>query len=130
MNLRQVPRSTEFHVAAYPRGVSYPHAAEPGPVARARGARRTLQRSVDLLRVVRETSRIVPPVNAAFSERAYALHYTAREVAKSQSIRIEAHGEAVPERCVLVANHLSYVDPLAITRLFPALAIAKAEVEA
>lgn len=129
MNLRHVPRQQECSVAAYPRHADYADGVPRGALEHARGAGRTLNRGLDLLRVVRDASRSLPPDGAAFRERAYALHYTAREVAKSQGMRIEAHGHAVPERCVLVANHLSYVDPLAITRLFPALAIAKAEVE-
>ncbi|MCB9584672.1 MAG: 1-acyl-sn-glycerol-3-phosphate acyltransferase [Polyangiaceae bacterium] len=128
MNLRHFAHQPEFAVAAYPRHMDYSPAPNAGTLEHARTAGRTLRRGADLLRVVRDTSQSLPPHGAAFNERAYALHYTARQVAKSQGIRIEAHGQMVPERCVLVANHLSYVDPLAITRLFPALAIAKAEV--
>lgn len=129
MNLRHVPLTAGGSaIAAYPQRADSRERTAVGALAQARGAGRTLLRSADLLRVVRDTSQILPPEGAAFRERAYALHYTAREVAKSQGIRIEAYGCSVPERCILVANHLSYVDPLAITRLFPALAVAKAEV--
>ncbi len=129
MNLRHVPvPSREVPIAAYPRHIRFDERSLSGACGGGRGAGRTLRRAARLLSLVHDTSQSLPPRGAPFSERAYALHYTAREVARSQGIRIEAFGGHVPERCVLVANHLSYVDPLAITRLFPALAIAKAEV--
>lgn len=62
------------------------------------------------------------------AERARALAAAARELCAIHAITVEVVG-IVPERpCVLVANHLSYLDPLVILSQVPAAPIAKAEV--
>ncbi len=60
--------------------------------------------------------------------RAQALSATARDVCAIHALEIEVIG-ILPERpCILVANHVSYLDPLVILSQMPAAPIAKAEV--
>lgn len=57
-----------------------------------------------------------------------ALSATMRELCAIHAVDVEVTGR-LPERpCVLVANHLSYLDPLVILSRLPAAPIAKAEV--
>jgi len=63
------------------------------------------------------------------SSQAHSLAAVVREVCRIHSIEVDVRG-VFPERpCVLVANHLSYLDPLVILSQRPAAPIAKAEVE-
>lgn len=69
------------------------------------------------------------PANASFVEQAYALHRGARQLCRSQGVETIITGAPLESPAVLVANHLSYLDPMALAASFPALPIAKGEVE-
>jgi 1-acyl-sn-glycerol-3-phosphate acyltransferase len=63
------------------------------------------------------------------SNQSHSLAAAVRELCRIHSIEVDVQG-VFPERpCVLVANHLSYLDPLVILSQRPAAPIAKAEVE-
>jgi lyso-ornithine lipid O-acyltransferase len=99
-----------------------------GAVEVARGARggtRIARAAVASLAALGE-ARISTRRDRAASAR--ALSMTMREICAIHAITVDVAG-ILPERpCVLVANHLSYLDPLVILATLPAAQIAKAEV--
>lgn len=121
------PRREALRVAAFPRE---PRGCAAPSKLSGRHVLRSAARARDLMERVGAYTRKLPGRRTSYVERAYALHYAARDLCTSQGMRVHVSGGVIPERCVLVANHLSYIDPLAIARLGPTLAIAKAEVEA
>ncbi len=105
---------------------AFPTLAAVARVASAtRGASRIVRASAALLagfadaRITRRPSR---------GERAAAMSATCAAVCAVHGVELELVG-AVPTRaCVLVANRVSYLDPLAILARMPAAPLAKAEV--
>jgi 1-acyl-sn-glycerol-3-phosphate acyltransferase len=73
-------------------------------------------------------ARMAPPrdARAAVHRLAGALG----TIARAHEIVVDARGEIPRGRALLVANHISYLDPLAILPLCPAAPLAKSEVEA
>jgi 1-acyl-sn-glycerol-3-phosphate acyltransferase len=53
-----------------------------------------------------------------------------RAVIASHGIEVEVIGNRPPSPSVVMSNHVSYLDPLLLTAHFPAVPIAKSEVEA
>lgn len=60
--------------------------------------------------------------------QAHALAQALRELCRIHAIEVDVRGMFPDRPCVLVANHLSYLDPLVILSQKPAAPIAKAEV--
>lgn len=54
--------------------------------------------------------------------------WVAENLLALHGIEVRVEGEIPRGRCVLVANHISYLDPVAIVALAPNIAIAKSEV--
>jgi 1-acyl-sn-glycerol-3-phosphate acyltransferase len=60
--------------------------------------------------------------------RARRLAWVAEQMCALHGVDVIVRGRVPTEPCVLVANHLSYLDPVAILTHAPALAVAKREV--
>jgi lyso-ornithine lipid O-acyltransferase len=69
------------------------------------------------------------PENSRRRARALWLQRICRRVIRIFSLEIEAAGE-IPARGLLISNHLSYLDILALSSLTPAIFVAKHEVKA
>jgi len=70
--------------------------------------------------------RLAPPRDSGAA--AHRLAGALGTIARAHDIAVEVHGE-VPRSCALiVANHVSYLDPVAILPICPAIPVAKAEV--
>jgi lyso-ornithine lipid O-acyltransferase len=60
--------------------------------------------------------------------RALRLRDASTSVGKCVRLAVRVRGEVPKEPCVIAANHLSYLDPLAIGQVVPLSAVAKSEV--
>lgn len=60
--------------------------------------------------------------------RAARLHATCEEIVRIHDLRVQVRGRIPAGPVVLVANHVGYLDPVAIAALTPCAPIAKAEV--
>jgi 1-acyl-sn-glycerol-3-phosphate acyltransferase len=69
-----------------------------------------------------------PEASGAPGERAAALRVAAREVLGRAGLKLEVRGELPRSPAVLVANHLSWFDPLVLASLVPVSPVAKDEV--
>lgn len=72
--------------------------------------------------------RIEPLRYAGYAQRAAALRTTARRLCRTHGVVTHLRGSFPEQPCVIVANHLSYLDPLVLVGLHPACPVAKAEV--
>ncbi|WP_437967805.1 lysophospholipid acyltransferase family protein [Sorangium sp. So ce260] len=61
-------------------------------------------------------------------ERARLLHGTARELCALHALRVRVTGALPAPPFVIVANHVSYLDPILLASLTPCTAIAKQEI--
>jgi 1-acyl-sn-glycerol-3-phosphate acyltransferase len=61
-------------------------------------------------------------------ERARLLHRTARDLCALHTLRVRVTGSLPAPPFVVVANHVSYIDPILIASLTPCTAIAKQEI--
>jgi 1-acyl-sn-glycerol-3-phosphate acyltransferase len=75
------------------------------------------------LRAVRDA-----PPDARVAARALALRDAARDVLALHGIACEASGAPVPPRAVLVSNHVSWLDPLAVAAHVPCVPVSKMDV--
>lgn len=71
----------------------------------------------------------LPHAQRGAVERAGLMRRLLREVVATHSIDVTISGDAPTEPTVIVANHLSYLDPIVIGSVLPCLPIAKAEVK-
>ncbi|MEM7139111.1 MAG: lysophospholipid acyltransferase family protein [Myxococcota bacterium] len=71
----------------------------------------------------RATGHLVTPC-----ERALEMQRASARIGKTVGLSVEVHGEAPTRPCVIVANHVSYLDPIAVATTVPMTAIAKSEV--
>jgi 1-acyl-sn-glycerol-3-phosphate acyltransferase len=62
------------------------------------------------------------------AERAFAFHQLCADVCRSHQFEVHAHGQPPDGAAVLVANHLSYLDPIMVAAHKPLGAIGKLEV--
>jgi len=60
--------------------------------------------------------------------RAAWLRDTSARVGRCARLAVRVRGEVPNEPCVIVANHVSYLDPIAIGQMLPLSAVAKSEV--
>lgn len=60
--------------------------------------------------------------------RALQLVDACARVSRSLQLDVRVHGRIPQEPCVIAANHLSYLDPLAIGQTLPIVAVAKSEI--
>ena len=110
--------------AASPRSV--PSWAAPSAV------RRTTRRITRTSLLVAEamSTRLHPKVAQDTAiERAGQLRWVAENLCALHGVQVVAHGASIPAGpCALVANHISYLDPVALISQIAATAIAKREV--
>jgi len=62
------------------------------------------------------------------AQRAQRLHATCAEIATIHELRLGVRGRFPTGPCVIVANHIGYLDPVAIAAAVPCAPIAKAQV--
>lgn len=100
--------------------------AAPGALGRS-GRRLTLTglMTLESLRHVRES--FAPTAGTTDRERVEYLSWFAENFCALHGISVQVRGRLPQGPAVLVANHVSYVDPLAISSLVPCSAIAKQE---
>jgi lyso-ornithine lipid O-acyltransferase len=82
------------------------------------------------LDVVLRTSALPEPAGERSRARAGVVQRSANELCKLHGIRVRVRGTLPEPPFVLVANHVSYIDPLVLAALTPCVAIAKHEVGA
>ena len=73
-------------------------------------------------------ARMNPPKDAR--EATHRLAAAIGAIARAHELSVTVHGEIPREPALIVGNHISYLDPLAILPLCPAAPLAKSEVEA
>jgi 1-acyl-sn-glycerol-3-phosphate acyltransferase len=66
--------------------------------------------------------------DASVTERAAAIAQVFASLARRHGLTMEVAGDVPQGPCVLVSNHVSYLDPIALLPLVPALPISKGEV--
>ena len=72
---------------------------------------------------------MTPSVLQGWNLRSDALRRWSRRLLECLAIRLHATApRELPERCLMVANHISWVDIFAIQALHPAVFVAKAEI--
>ncbi|MEM9691258.1 MAG: lysophospholipid acyltransferase family protein, partial [Myxococcota bacterium] len=72
--------------------------------------------------------RLEPVRYAGHRSRARALQSISRRLCRSHGYRLDVRGAIPDDPVILVSNHLSYIDALALTGLHPVSPIAKVEV--
>ena len=93
---------------------------------------RSLRRAVALLAVLAEVvirywiSRLRGPLT--LEQRAQWLQNTCFRILRSMEIRYEVEGQ-IPQRGLVVANHLSYLDVVILSAAMPCFFVAKAEID-
>jgi 1-acyl-sn-glycerol-3-phosphate acyltransferase len=90
-----------------------------------RTARRSCRALFDVLAEL-GAARGAPPRDAR--EAAHRLASVIGAVARSHAISVTVHGEVPRGTALVVANHVSYLDPLAILPTCPAIPVSKGEV--
>lgn len=78
-----------------------------------------------LLAVLGEV-RIAPPRSPRVAARRLSVAFD--RFARAHDLEVQVHGELPRGQALIVANHVSYLDPIAILARCPAIPIAKAEV--
>ncbi len=73
------------------------------------------------------TRHVIDGLNSTAAESARELGWMAENLAALSGVRPHVTGEVPREPCVIVANHISYLDPLVIASLVPCVPVAKAE---
>ena len=106
-----------------------PRALE-APTAVLRSGRRAARAAMfllDVARTVRHDFEPPLPFGGGLRRRAHRLSWIAENLCTVHGIAVERVGEVPRGPAVLVANHLGYLDPLAIAAATPCLPIAKRE---
>ena len=96
-----------------------------GVVESARGGGRIVRAAVTSLSALGE-ARLRPGRRSA--DQARALSTTMRQLCAIHAIDVDVVGELPDWPCLLVANHLSYLDPLVILSRIAAVPLAKGDV--
>jgi 1-acyl-sn-glycerol-3-phosphate acyltransferase len=73
-------------------------------------------------------ARMTPPRDPR--DAAHRLAGALGTIARAHQLAVRVHGEVPRTRALIVANHISYLDPLAILPVCPAAPLAKSEVAA
>jgi len=102
--------------------------AQPALSSRAVRAWRYLRLALHLVQGV-ATIALVYPFTARTTHQALRRRWS-RRLLGVLGIELEARGEAIAPGCMLVANHISWVDIFVINALVPAAFVSKAEVRA
>jgi 1-acyl-sn-glycerol-3-phosphate acyltransferase len=92
----------------------------------ARGARRACGLVATTVRLVVQARREASPSARGYAERAQR---TARALLAQHGVEVRTSGSPPGSAAVLVANHLSYLDPLVVAAVTPCIAIAKGETD-
>lgn len=103
----------------------------PGEAAEARGGQisaRAVPRVLRLLRQIAATRRRLRGQTMAPREAALELGSVCASVLATQGIELRVRGPIPEGPVIVVANHLSYLDPLVVAAKIPCTAIAKSEV--
>ncbi|MBK9036561.1 MAG: 1-acyl-sn-glycerol-3-phosphate acyltransferase [Myxococcales bacterium] len=98
------------------------------PIRGARGPARIARAAVTTLAAVGEAR--IARAAATPAAQARALSSTVAELCAIHGVDVEVDGALPDWPCLMVANHLSYLDPLAILARAPALPLAGADVAA
>lgn len=100
------------------------------PVALRRSSRRMTRASLFLLELLEAARRLYPegPGLRQAHERAVRLSWAGENLCAMHGLRVEPRGPLPASPSILVANHVSYMDPVAITSLVPCSAVAKHEI--
>jgi 1-acyl-sn-glycerol-3-phosphate acyltransferase len=101
------------------------------PAALARSSRRLGRATRLTLEVMSHTRQLFPRGAGEFDqaeERLEHLNWLARNMCAIHGIRVLHRGPVPASGSVIVANHLGYLDPVALESVAPAVAIAKSEV--
>jgi 1-acyl-sn-glycerol-3-phosphate acyltransferase len=69
-------------------------------------------------------ARLTASSTTAYADRS---NRTARSILERHGVRVEPVGPRPVGRAVLVANHVSYLDPLVVSSIVPCLSVAKGE---
>ena len=90
---------------------------------------RTGHRAARVAAFLLETySRLAVQAIASSRARAIEFSWVAENACALHGVRPTVHGQIPSEPCVLVANHISYFDPVVLASLLPLTAVAKREV--
>lgn len=127
----QAPTRTPSSEIRSPKPGLLPRLAA-GPVALRRSHRRMTRTSVLLLELLGRARRRYPegPGLRDADGRASSLAWAAENLCALHGVRVSVHGR-VPGRdapAIVVANHVSYMDPVAIASMLPCAAVAKREI--
>lgn len=102
-----------------------------GPAAIGRSSRRLTRVGVFLVDVASHVQRNLRPLpdgpETSRRQQAFASFVGANYCAM-QGVELQVRGPIPRGPCLLVANHISYLDPFAIMAVAPSLAVAKSEV--
>jgi 1-acyl-sn-glycerol-3-phosphate acyltransferase len=100
------------------------------PLREARRSGRRLGRTTLLIAeaLANESLRGPEHVGGDSLARAARLRFVAQQLCAVHGVRVHVSGSVPVEPAALVANHVSYLDPLAVLSCLPASAIAKREV--
>src|SRR5690606_10077330 len=101
-----------------------------GPRALRRSGRRITGSSVLLFDLLTTARRLYPegPSLRDTAGRARRLTWAAENLCALHGVQVRVPGTLPRGRCIIVSNHWSYMDPLAICSVLPRAAIAKQEV--
>jgi 1-acyl-sn-glycerol-3-phosphate acyltransferase len=97
---------------------------QPGLAPAARAASRALALSVTIARLLveaRAEGETSPTICAGRAQR------TARAILYGHGVDVRSYGPVPRDPVLLVANHVSYLDPLVVSALVPCVSIAKGE---
>jgi lyso-ornithine lipid O-acyltransferase len=94
-----------------------------------RSSARMLEMSVAIASALARAASLPTAKGPAMRSRAASFGILAADTCAIHGIRVAVSGPIPSEPAVLVANHLSYLDPLAIASVVPCTAIAKSELD-
>jgi lyso-ornithine lipid O-acyltransferase len=92
-------------------------------------ARRFGSLAAEIATLLLGDTRSLPSGAAGVRARASVLHGGAGRLCRTHGFEVVVRGEVPIRPVILVANHLSYIDPVALASVVPCAAVAKGEIE-